>query len=311
MDEILPELTPALKRLPSVTYNRWTRPLGAVLVKATAPKPVDGVDIEEMTLIDARPGFNLRVRVYRPQDQSGPLPGLLWMHGGGYIMGAPKMDDLRASTFARDLGIVVVSPDYGLAPKHVFPAQLNDVVAVWALMRASADRLQIDADRMAIGGESAGGGLAAALAQRLYDDPDLADPVGQVLLYPMLDDRTATRDDLRGIDYKVWNFNSNHYGWSSYLGHAPGRPDVAEYSVPARRENLSGLAPTWIGVGTLDMFYDENVAYAERLRDAGVAVSEELVPGAYHGFPALTPEASVSVKFHDSQAAFLQSRLFS
>ena len=311
MDEILPELAPALKRLPAVTFNRWTRSLGAVLVKATASKPVDGVDIEQMTLIGARPGFKLGVRVYRPKGQSGPLPALLWMHGGGYIIGTPKMDDLRASTFARDLGIVVISPGYGLAPKHVFPAALDDVVTVWSMLETSADRLQIDVSRMAIGGESAGAGLAAALAQRLHDDPDRAAPVGQVLIYPMLDDRTATREDLRDRDFKVWNFNSNYYGWTSYLGHQPGRLDVAEYSVPARRENLSGLAPTWIGVGTLDMFYDENIAYAERLRDAGVAVSEELVPGAYHGFPALTPEAPVSVKFHDSQVAFLQSRLFS
>lgn len=310
MDEILPELAPALKRIPTITYNRWTRPLGAMLVKVITPKPVVGVDIEEITLLNTRPGFRLRLRVYRPTEQTGPLPALLWIHGGGYIMGTPKMDDFRASTFARDLGIVVISPDYGLAPKHAFPAPLFDLAATWRLIQTSADRLQINPERSAIGGESAGAGLAAALAQHIYDDPDLADPVGQVLIYPMLDDRTATREDLRDREYKVWNFNSNVYGWSSYLSHEPGRPEVAEYSVPARRENLSGLAPTWIGVGTLDLFYDEDVEYAERLRQAGVTVTSEVVPGAYHGFAAAAPEAPVSVDFHESQVRFLRRQLF-
>lgn len=310
MDEMLPELTPALKRFPPLTYNRWTRPFGAALVRVVTPKPVDGVDIEDVSLPNVRSGFDLTLRVYRPSDQNGPTPGLLWAHGGGYILGTPKMDDLRASTFARDLGVVVVSPDYGLAPKHVFPAPLDDLVTTWLFTQASSDRLQIDRKRLAIGGESAGGGLAAALAQRIYDDPDLADPVGQLLLYPMLDDRTATRDDLRSRDYKVWNFKSNHYGWSSYLDRPPGQADVAQYGVPARREDLSGLPPAWIGVGTLDMFYDEDMEYAERLRNAGVAVTAEVVPGAYHGFPALAPEAAVSVAFHDSQMDFLRSQLF-
>ena len=299
MSQIHPELVGPLKKVPTFSFNRWNHPIGAFMIKRFTTKPVDGVIAETVH------HGNLRMRVFRPEGTSGPLPGLLWVHGGGYIVGAPEGDQKRASIFARDLGAIVVSPAYRLAPKNPFPAALDDLVSAWKWLNAHPDT----ANRLAIGGESAGGGLAAGLAQRLADDPELPDPLGQLLVYPMLDDRTATRQDLAARKIPVWTFKSNHYGWSSYLGHEPGRATVADYAAPARREDLSGLAPTWIGVGDIDLFYDEDVDYSQRLEAAGVPVTTELVPGAYHGFPGLAPDAPVSQRFHDSMVEFLRQVL--
>ena len=153
---------------------------------------------------------------------------------------------------------------------------------------------------MAIGGGSAGGGLTAALALLARDRGEV--PVAaQLLVYPMLDDRSADRTDLDSTGYRLWNQSSNKFGWASYLGDAD--PDIA---VPARRQDLSGLPPAWMGVGTLDLFHDEDLAYAERLEAAGVPCEVDVVQGAFHGFDALAAKAQVSQSFFNSQCAFLQ-----
>ncbi|MEX1280383.1 MAG: alpha/beta hydrolase fold domain-containing protein, partial [Acidimicrobiia bacterium] len=161
--------------------------------------------------------------------------------------------------------------------------------------------------RVAVGGESAGGGLAAAVAQRLTDEG--VDLAAQLLVYPMLDDRTAVRPDLGQNDHPVWTKGSNHTGWSSYLGKEPGAEMVPKYAVPARRTDLSGLPPAWIGVGTLDLFHDEDVGYAERLRSAGVDCELEVVEGAPHAFMTLAPDAATSKDVERSAMAFLAARL--
>jgi acetyl esterase/lipase len=154
---------------------------------------------------------------------------------------------------------------------------------------------------VAIGGASAGGGLAAALALRARDEGGAVRPVLQLLVYPMLDDRTVKRSDLDGARYRLWSQDSNRFGWTSYLAGAD--PQIA---VPARHEDLAGLPPAWVGVGTRDMFYDEDVAYAERLNAAGVPCHVEIVPGAFHIFDAVLPKAGVSQSFFASQCARLR-----
>ncbi|HEU4363339.1 MAG TPA: alpha/beta hydrolase fold domain-containing protein, partial [Mycobacterium sp.] len=154
-------------------------------------------------------------------------------------------------------------------------------------------------DRVAIGGASAGGGLAAALALLARDRGEIA-PALQLLVYPMLDDRSAALPANTG--YRLWTPRSNRFGWAAYLGGAD--PQLA---VPARRDDLSGLAPAWIGVGTLDLFHDEDLAYADRLRQAGVPCRVEVVPGAFHGFDMWTPRAQVSQAFFAAQCASLRA----
>ena len=241
-----------------------------------------------------------RVRLHRASAGTEPGPALLWIHGGGYVIGSAAQDDPVCRRYARELGITVAAVDYRLAPEHPHPIPLEDCYAALAWL---AGLPSVDPARVAIGGASAGGGLTAALALLARDRGEIA-VAAQLLVYPMLDDRTGTRDDLDQSHYRLWSQQSNAYGWSSYVGDAD--PDAA---VPARRDDLSGLPPAWIGVGTNDLFHQEDVEYAERLTAAGVPCEVEIVPGAFHGFDAMVAKAPVSKAFFASQVDWLRRTL--
>jgi acetyl esterase/lipase len=260
---------------------------------SAATAPVDGVTVEQREIPGGQDVF-----VYLPADRSGHSGALLWIHGGGMIGGLPESDHELCSRAARDLGIVVVSARYRLAPENPYPAALDDLSAALRWMLASADELGVDPARIAVGGASAGGGLAASIAQRAHDD---GVPLAlQLLVYPMLDDRT-TRVPGRGAQGRMmWTARSNRFGWSSYLGHAAGQAEPRPYAVPARRDDLSGLPPAWIGVGDLDLFYAEDVAYAERLLSAGVEVRLHEQPGMYHGGDIFPAEGAITKAFRQS-----------
>jgi acetyl esterase/lipase len=238
------------------------------------------------------------VRLFRPQDGAEPGPALLWIHGGGYVTGDAAQNDALCRRFSRALGATVASVDYRLAPEHPYPLPLEDCYSAleWLVTLPAVDR-----SRVAIGGASAGGGLAAALAL-LTRDRGAIELAAQLLVYPMLDDRSV--EGLDSPDHRLWSQSSNKFGWSAYLGGAD--PDVA---VPARRDDLAGLPPAWVGVGSMDLFHDEDLAYAARLRAAGVPCEVEVVPGAFHGFDLVAPKAGVSQTFFESQCAMLQHLL--
>jgi acetyl esterase/lipase len=238
------------------------------------------------------------VRLHRPTGVEQPGPALLWIHGGGYVIGTAQQDDDVCRRFARDLGITVAAVDYRLAPEHPYPVPLEDCYAALTWL---AKLPAVDPGRVAIGGASAGAGLAAALAFLARDRGEVS-PTLQLLAYPMLDDRSGSAPE--SPNYRMWSPKSNRFGWAAYLGNAD--PQVA---VPARRDDLSGLPPAWIGVGTNDLFHDEDLAYAERLTAAGVPCQVEVVPGAFHGFDAIVPKAAVSRSFFASQCASLRSAL--
>ena len=268
--------------------------------------PTNLVLLQRMTTLTDRrvpPGVEVltlasgvRLRLYRPTGMTAPGPALLWIHGGGYVIGSAAQDDVLCRRFASTLGATVASVDYRLAPRHPYPAGLQDCYAALTWL---AGLPAVDPTRVAIGGASAGGGLAAALALLARDRAEVA-LVAQLLVYPMLDDRSVG-PQFDDPGHRLWTQESNRFGWSAYLGGAD--PEVA---VPARRQDLSGLPAAWIGVGTLDLFHDEDLAYARRLREAGVPCDVEVVQGAFHGFDGVAPKTAVSQTFFDSQCAALR-----
>lgn len=278
-------------------------------IRARPAVPGPDVTVEELVVPGPAGAPDVSLRVLRPAAASAPVPALLWIHGGGLVMGRPEQDDRTNIGFVRELGIVVAALRYRLAPDHRAPAAVEDAHAGLRGLVAHAARLGVDADRIAIGGASAGGGLAAALALLTHDRGEIR-PVLQLLIYPMLDDRTVTRTDLDTRNVRVWTAKSNRFGWTSYLGVPPGGPDVSPYAAPARREDLSGLPPAWVGVGSLDLFRDEDVEYARRLTAAGVPCALCIVPGAFHGFDALFAKAGVSRDFRREQSRALRGALF-
>lgn len=285
-----PDLRNVAQYIPKQVVTPVTLPLVRAVLGLQARRKPKGV--EELTL-----SSGVRLRLYRPAGVSGPTPALLWIHGGGYLIGGPAQDDDLCRRYADELGVVVASVDYRLAPEHPYPAALEDCYAVLSWL---AGLPAVDRGRVAISGGSAGGGLAAALALMVRDRGEIP-LVAQVLVYPMIDDRTVDRDDLDHPGLRLWNQWSNRFGWDAYLADADR--DVA---VPARRTDLEGLPPAWLGVGTFDLFHDEDLAYAERLRAAGVPCDVEVIEGAFHGFDAIVPKADVSMKFFKSQCDFLR-----
>jgi acetyl esterase/lipase len=285
-----PDLRRIARVIPKQVITPVTLPIVRLATRLMGRHTPD--DVEVLTLTSG-----VGVRLYRPTDASGTGPALLWIHGGGYLIGSAAQDDQLCRRFARELGATVASVDYRLAPENPYPVPLEDCYAALAWLVALPS---VDPARVAIGGASAGGGLAAALALLARDRGEIP-LAAQLLVYPMLDDRTVQRQGLDNPGLRLWNQSSNKFGWACYLADAD--PDVA---VPARREDLSGLPPAWMGVGTLDLFHDEDLVYAERLRAAGVSCQVEVVQGAFHGFDGIVPKAEVSQSFFRSQCAVLR-----
>lgn len=303
LDLVDPELRRSVKRVPRLPVgSKWGRRVVRALVRRHGPgKPVEGVDVSELDQ-----GQGLRVYTRAGGESSGAA--LLWIHGGGYLIGDVCQDNAFCSITARELGIVVVSVEYRLAPEHPFPAPLDDVAAAWQWLQESAESLGVDQKRIAIGGASAGAGLAACLAQRLHDAGGVQ-PVGQWLFAPMLDDRTAARRELDQRKHRVWSNAANRSGWAAYLGVEPGAPESPAAAAAARRADLRGLPPAWISVGDIDLFAEEDSEYAQRLLDAGVDCTFDLVPGAPHGFEAWAADTGVSRRLLERGRAWLGARL--
>jgi acetyl esterase/lipase len=263
---------------------------------------------EDLTVPGVDDAHPVQVRVYWPKSLEPGRPALYWMNGGGFVGGTLEQDEASSLAFARELGITVVAVRYRIAPADPWPAALDDAYAGLRWLFGVAWERGIDATKIAIGGSSAGGGLAATLAIYAHDRGEVA-PAFQLLRYPMLDDRTVLKKRRDQPNARVWQPRDNRYGWTSYLGVAPGSPGVSPYAAAARREDLSGLPPAWLGVGTLDVFCDEGIEYSKRLNDAGVACELEVVPGAFHGFDVLFADTTVGRDFWSAQVAALRTAL--
>jgi triacylglycerol lipase len=288
IDLVDPELREALALWPQQPLTADTlaqrRADGLTAANAVAKPDLPDVTADEIRIESAFAAKPIRVLTYRPVRPDGPLPTILHIHGGGFVAGSPEMKDVENRLLASELRCAIYSVDYRLAPEAPHPGPLEDIYSVFAWLHGNAGRLGLDPARIGIKGESGGGGFAAsaALYARDHQGPKFA---FQHLVYPMIDDRTAVRKDLHPhVGEFVWTQDHNYFGWRSLLGKEPGSADVSPYAAASRASDVSGLPPTYISVGGLDLFLEENVAYADRLSRAGVPVEFHMYPRAYHGF---------------------------
>jgi acetyl esterase/lipase len=254
------------------------------------------------------PDGDLEVIVLRPTAAEGPLPAVLHTHGGGMILGDARSGLLEIAGWAAELGLVVVSVDYRLAPETPHPGPVEDCYAALVWTARHAAELGADPARIVVAGASAGGGLAAALALMARDRGEVA-LAGQVLIYPMLDDRSETVSAQQMAGVGVWDRTSNQTGWGALLGDAVGGPDVSPYAAPARATDLSGLPPAFIDVASAETFRDEDVAYASRIWAAGGVAELHVWPGGCHGFDLFVPDAPISQAARAARVAWLRRLL--
>jgi acetyl esterase/lipase len=232
---------------------------------------------------------DITVRIYRPRNATGTLPGIYYIHGGGMVLGSVDGEDPAATVLCDQVGAVVVSVEYRLAPEHPHPAPVEDCYAGLVWVAANAAELGIDPDRLAIYGASAGGGLTigTALIARDRGGPALKFIMP---IYPMLDDRNETESSHEITDIGIWDRSGNLEAWGWYLG---GK-EADQYAAPARAQDLTGLPPAFIDVGTVDLFRDEDIAFAQRLMAAGVPTELHIHPGSYHAAETFAADAALS-----------------
>ena len=264
----------------------------------------DGVIRRDLRVPGPEGAPDITLRTYRPVGWSGRLPCIYFIHGGGMIMGSLLTEDAIAAMLCERVGVVVVSVDYRLAPEHPYPAAVDDCFAGLVWTASHADELEVDPDRLAVYGGSAGGGLTLACTLRARDagGPPI---VFQMPIYPMIDDRNDTESSHEVTDVGVWDRVSALEAWDLYLGGAD--PDA--YAAPARAEDLRGLPPTFIDVGEVDMFRDENISFAVRLLQAGVPTELHVYPGAYHASELIAPNAHLSRRIWAARIAALKNAL--
>ena len=226
------------------------------------------------------------------------LPALLWIHGGGYVCGTIDIDNIPLKKITLATGCLSLAVAYRLAPEHPYPAPLEDCYAALSWLASRAKDLGVDPRRIAIGGASAGGGLAAGLALLARDRAEI-DVISQFLVFPMLDDRNTLPASDTLPDTLIWTRENNRIGWCAYLGDEPGGDNVPAYASPARADDMTGLPPAFIAAGDIDLFAPEDIEYARRLVEAGVATELHVYPGACHGFNDIAPEAAISRQFTD------------
>jgi acetyl esterase/lipase len=233
-------------------------------------------------------------------------PAILHTHGGGFVSGVAKDSLTDLQRLALELDCTIVTVDYRLAPETNYLGSTSDNYAALEWLYTEAASLGVDASKIAVMGESAGGGHAALLALKAREVGKIP-LVAQVLVYPMLDDRTGTVTmPPAPIGSLLWTVKRNRFGWQSFLGQAPGTDKTPAAAVPARHKDLAGLPPTFIGVGSIDLFVDEDISYARRLIAAGVPTQLEVVPGAFHGFDGIGASTKVAKDFTAAKTDMLR-----
>ncbi len=295
LDMIHPELrrSAAILKVISPPFNLTTNRLAYVLSGIKKGKTWTKLSYEQV-FIDRADGTKLRICIYRPQVRKENVLGLLWMHGGGYGIGFPEQVERFYEWFIEDSNCVIVSPDYTLSIHKPYPAALDDCYLALKWMKQHALELGINVNQLALGGESAGGGLCAALSLYARDQKEV-EIAFQIPLYPMLNDRNDTLSAKQN-NAPVWNAKSNIKAWKIYLKDLYGTDDIPIYAAPFRNKNYQGLPPTITYVGTVDPFYDETTIYINHLKNAGIATHYLSLDGCYHSFDIMQPKSKPALE---------------
>jgi acetyl esterase/lipase len=286
LDGLLAALPGGFNAVPDIVRRRAT--VEAMLSAIEVPDNPN-VTREDRTVPGPLGEPDISVRIYRPRSATGTLPGIYFIHGGGMVLGNVAGEDPVATRLCDEVGAVVVSVEYRLAPEHPHPAPVEDCYAGLLWTAGNAAELGIDPDRLAIYGGSAGGGLAIATAMIARDrgGPALR---FMMPIYPMVDDRNETESSQEITDIGIWDRAANIEAWAWYLG---GK-EADQYAAPARADDLAGLPPAFIDVGTVDLFRDEDIAFAQRLMAAGVPTELHIHPGSYHAAETFAADAALS-----------------
>lgn len=285
--------------LVGMNSRKWGLKIMNSLVRMSKGQKVKGVINEtHQVASNHTPGHNIRTRVFRPEGTSTEtLPAMIYFHGGGYMMGIPEMANVFYEDVLKRRKIAIFSPDYRLSQKDPFPAGFNDCYDVLIWMRDNAKKLNIDPNKIIIAGHSAGGGMAAAITLKVRDTKVIK-PAFQMPVYPMIDHRMMTPSSkMQGST--MWDASINARAWGLYLRNIKG--EVPAYASPALNEDYSDFPPTISFVGDLEPFYDENVAYIDALKKAGIPVKFKIFKGGYHGFEVGSPDAKISKEANDFQ----------
>lgn len=309
-----PELAEALKNLPmgpkglfDLTDIAATREALSSFENALAiDSPGEPTVVVEKHIATDTTGLEVAIHLLRPADHPAPLPVLLWFHGGGQVLGYAAQDDPWLKPLSEAVGCAIASVEYRLAPETPAPGAAEDGLTAYQWLREQAGALGLDPTRIGISGQSGGGGIAAATVL-LIRDRGLPAPRFQSLLYPMLDDRNTTASSHEITDLGIWDRETNILAWQAILGDRKG-DDVSPYAAPARATDLRGLPPTFIAVGDLDLFRDEDIEYAQRLRRQQVPVDLHLYSGAYHAFDLFAPTAQLSQSLRQTWCDYLRRR---
>jgi acetyl esterase/lipase len=309
------ELEPALAAMSSRGGMVLSLELIPAIRQAPSPFPVPTLEelrrggafeVSERLVPGPAGAPEISLLICRPTAAEAPVACLYFIHGGGMIMGDNRSGGFPgAVAHAEKLGVALVSVEYRLAPETPHPGPVEDCYAGLVAAVEHADELGIDPARVIVGGASAGGGLAAAVALLARDrgGPAL---LAQMLLCPMLDDRNETPSAYQMAGLGVWDRGANELGWTALLGAARGGPDVSPYAAPARATDLSGLPPAFIDVGSAETFRDEDVAYATGIWQAGGQAELHVWPGGFHGFTGMVPDAAISKSATAAQQTWLR-----
>jgi acetyl esterase/lipase len=314
-----PELAPVLEILTSVRSPDAYRSDNIVEMRKPVPgveTPTDEVlarggtyDVQEWTVPGPDGAPDISLLICLPKHAATPTPAIYHIHGGGMIVGDNRFGLAEMLNLAEPTGMAVVSVEYRLAPETPHPGPVEDCYAGLVWVSDHADELNIDPERINIGGTSAGGGLAAGITLMARDRNGPA-VLAQLLLSPMLDDRndSPSARQMRGVG--IWDSTSNETGWNALLGDGVrGEPEVSPYAAPSRAADLSGLPPTFIDVGSAETFRDEDVAYASRIWQAGGRLELHVWPGGFHGFDVVVPHAVISQDAIAARGAWLRRQL--